>query len=486
MFRFNTLLLITVFYFNQTSFAGDADVVKLTSDFTRAEPYEALPAGALTHKKGLNAEAFSHPSQNMSFERQSDFHIGNAFFTRLWVSAPASTKSSDGLGPLFNARACQRCHIKDGRGHPPEIDDQNAVSMLVRLSVPPTSEKQLADLASGRIGSVDEPIYGGQLQDFSIAGVHSEGNIELSYTEVPIKLNGGEIVHLRQPTLKIVNLKYGGFHDKIMKSARVAPQMIGLGLLESIAEQDILAREDVNDKDADGISGKANWVWSPEQQKRALGRFGLKAGKASLNEQNQAAFNGDIGLSTPLFPKASGDCTPKQVDCLEMPNGNIDGVEVSQIVAEQILHYTRNLSVPARRNVSAANVLAGKRLFYQSGCTSCHTPKFITPRDTIAPEQSRQLIWPYTDMLLHDMGEGLADNRPEFMADGHEWRTPPLWGIGLTPIVNGHSYYLHDGRARNLLEAVLWHGGEAESAKSKVVNMSDKEREQLIEFIQSL
>lgn len=486
MLRINALIALSALCFNVNSMATDADVVKPTSDFSKAEPYEALPAGALTHNKGINAEAFSHHSQNMSFERQMDFQIGNAFFTRLWVSSPASTKSSDGLGPLFNARACQRCHIKDGRGHPPEIDDQNAVSMLVRLSIPAVTEKDKALLDSGQVNSINDPVYGGQLQDASIAGVHSEGVIDISYQEQLLKLNGGQSISLRKPKLDVKNLMYGDFHKNIMMSARVAPQMIGLGLLEAISEKDILAKQDIDDQDSDGISGKANWVWSNDQQALALGRFGLKAGKASLNDQNQAAFNGDIGLSTPLFSAAAGDCTAQQVDCLEMPNGNTNGLEVDQKVAEQVLHYTRNLSVPARRNVSEKGVLAGKQLFYQSGCIACHTPKFITPRDTAQPEQSRQLIWPYTDMLLHDMGEGLADNRPDAKANGREWRTAPLWGIGLTPVVNGHSYYLHDGRARSLLEAVLWHGGEAESAKNKVVEMTPQERDQLIQFVESL
>jgi len=467
--------------------ATDAEVVKPTSDFSKAEAYEALPAGALTHKKKLNADAFSYASANMSFERELDFQLGNAFFTKLWVSAPASTTSSDGLGPLFNARACQRCHIKDGRGHPPEENDTNAVSMLVRLSIPAQNEADSKLLKSGHINSLPDPSYGGQLQDASIAGLYSEGKVNISYTDKPIKLADSKTVILRKPALTISDLKYGKFHQDIMMSARIAPQMIGLGLLEAIDERDILAQEDVLDANGDGISGKANRVWSDEHQTLMLGRFGLKAGKATLNDQNQAAFNGDIGLSTPLFTNANGDCTSKQKECLEMPNGADDGgVEVSQQMVDKLLHYTRNLAVPARRNVSDNDVLAGKKLFYQSNCIACHTPKYITPRETAQPEQSRQLIWPYTDMLLHDMGEGLADNRPEALANGREWRTPPLWGIGLTPVVNGHSQYLHDGRARNLLEAILWHGGEAQASKQHVIKMSEKQRLQLIKFVESL
>ena len=467
----------------------DELVIKPTVQFSQAEKYEALSAGALTHQKTINANAFSHSSANMSFERELDFKVGNAFFRRLWVSSPSSTQASDGLGPIFNARACQRCHIKDGRGHPPENAEDNAISMLVRLSIPPQNDEQKQTLKNGTANSIPDPHYGGQLQDRSVIGVAAEGQINIAYTEETIELSGGETASLRKPKLTLTNLQKHPLHTDIMMSARVAPQMIGLGLLEAIAASDIERNEDSDDKDNNGISGKANRVWSHQNQRVMLGRFGLKAGQPTLNDQNQAAFNGDIGLSTPLFPNAYGDCTPKQKDCLKMPNGNssqYDDLEINQSIADLVLHYTRNLSVPPRRNVNSPAVLAGKKLFYQSGCIDCHTPKYITPRNTEQPEQSRQLIWPYTDMLLHDMGDGLADHRPEGKASGSEWRTPPLWGIGLTPVVNGHSYYLHDGRARSLLEAVLWHGGEAKKAKDTVVAMSPEERQQLIDFLESL
>ena len=482
------MLLVSSLYATSISIhASDADIVKPTTDFSAAEIYEALPAGALTHRKVANADAFSHASANMSFERELDFQLGNAFFTKLWVSSPSSTQSSDGLGPLFNARACQRCHIKDGRGHPPDVNDINSVSMLVRLSIPAQNKADLNLLKSGRVNSLPDPVYGHQLQDVSIMGLYSEGQIAISYTESKVELADAQTASLRKPKLVISSLMYGELHQQIMMSARVAPQMIGLGLLEAIDEKDILAQQDILDSDGDGISGKANHVWSEEHQVVTLGRFGLKAAKATLNDQNQSAFNGDIGLSTALFPNPYGDCTPSQKECLKMPTGVDNGnAEVSKEMLEKVLHYTRNLAVPARRNVSNKNVLAGKKLFYQSACIACHTPKYITPRVTAQPEQSRQLIWPYSDMLLHDMGDGLADNRPEALANGREWRTSPLWGIGLTPLVNGHSQYLHDGRARNILEAILWHGGEAEKSKQAVIEMSKFERVQLVTFIKSL
>ena len=468
-------------------YGADADLVAPTTDFSKAERFENNPGGGTSHDKINNSSAFSFHSQNMPFERQLDFQIGDSIFSRLWVTAPSSTKSNDGLGPLFNARACQQCHIKDGRGHPPESNDDDRVSMLFRLSVPPQSTQQKERLESGQNNNISHPVYGGQLQDVAVPGIDAEGRMRIDYKEIEIVLADGEKISLRQPSYSLENLAYGDVGSSIEVSPRVAPQMIGLGLLEAISEQDILSNEDIEDGNGDGISGKANRVWSLENQKVMLGRFGLKAGVATLNEQNQAAFNGDIGLSTPLFKNPFGDCTQGQARCLSLPHGADEGeYEINADLLAKLLHYTRNLSVPKRRDASAKDVLAGKRIFYQIGCISCHTPKFITAKNAQEIEQSRQLIWPYTDLLLHDMGEGLADNRSEGLANGREWRTPPLWGIGLTTNVNGHTYFLHDGRARSILEAILWHGGEADSAQQKVVALSKKERLQLLEFVRSL
>jgi len=468
---------------------SDATIIRPTTQFSQAEKYEELPAGALTHHKKINHDAFSHPSANMSFERKLNFTVGDALFKKIWVSSPSSTQASDGLGPLFNARACQRCHIKDGRGHPPANNNDNRISMLIRLAIPPQNKEQQEALAKGAIAQIPDPIYGGQLQDHSVIGIHAEGEFTIHYTEKTLSLNGGETIQLRHPHYQLKHLHYGKPHQQVMLSPRIAPQMIGLGLLEAISAQDIEQQADPDDKDNDGISGKVQRVWSRESQQLMIGRFGHKAGQPTLNQQNQAAFNGDIGLSTPLFPNASGECTTHQTLCLSLPNGNskqYSNLEADEQITDLVLHYTRNLAVPARRNVNNADVLAGKRLFYNSGCIDCHTPKYITPRKTNQPEQARQLIWPYTDLLLHDMGEGLADNSPEGRANGREWRTPPLWGIGLTPTINKHSFYLHDGRARNLLEAILWHGGEAKASQQYVINMSPIERKQLLQFVQSL
>lgn len=464
-----------------------AAIVQPARDFTKPEAYEANPAGAATSRDPVNLSAFSHPSANMSFERQLQFKVGDGIFRKLWISAPSSTHASDGLGPLFNARSCQGCHLKDGRGSPPSPGEP-AVSLFLRLSIPPQSDGDREAIASHRQAVIAEPTYGGQLQNFAIQGHRPEGQMTISYRESPVALGGGETASLRQPSYAIADLAYGPLHPGVMVSPRVAPPMIGLGLLEAIAESDILSLADPDDRDGDGISGRPNLVWSEADNKPVLGRFGWKAGEPSIRQQTGHAAAGDIGLSSALAPNPSGDCTDRQVACLKAPNGNDprERVELTETMLDLVTFYARNLAVPARRDVGTPQVLAGKKLFYDSGCIACHRPKYVTPPNDEMPEQSGQLIWPYSDMLLHDMGEALADNRPEGDANGREWRTAPLWGIGLTEIVSGHTNLLHDGRARNLLEAILWHGGEAEAAKTRVVNMTPGQRAALLAFLKSL
>ncbi|WP_159589951.1 di-heme oxidoredictase family protein [Chelativorans xinjiangense] len=462
-------------------------VVRQATAFDKAEPFERMPAGAATSTKRINADVFSHPSANLEFEGEQRFLLGNGLFRKEWVSSPSSTQASDGLGPLFNARACQSCHIKDGRGHPPAHAEDSAVSLLVRLSVPPGEEQEEA-VRAGYLSSAPEPVYGGQLQDFAVAGLPAEGRVRIDYEEIPVRLNGGETVRLRKPTIAVDNPGYGPLHPDAMLSARVAPPMIGLGLLEAIDEGDILAREDPEDVDGDGISGRARQVRDETGEWR-LGRFGWKGNAASVKQQTADAFSGDMGLSTPLVPDHWGECTAAQKPCRKLPHGaqpHLGAEEVPAELLELVAFYSQNLAVPARRGVEDSQVLAGKRVFYETGCADCHTPKYVTRRDAAVPALAFQLIWPYTDLLLHDMGEGLADNRPEGTATGHEWRTPALWGIGLAKTVSGEAGFLHDGRARTLLEAVLWHGGEAEAARRKVVEMEKSDRDNLIRFLESL
>ncbi|MCV4281398.1 di-heme oxidoreductase family protein [Pseudomonas capsici] len=450
--------------------------------FTQAEPGEALSGGSATVRKS-DQNAFSMPSANLSPVRRLDFSVGNSFFRNPWVIAPSTTTARDGLGPLFNTNACQNCHIKDGRGHPPEPGDSNAVSMLVRLSIPDSTA--YAEVIK-RNGVVPEPTYGGQLQDMSVPGVAPEGKVRVEYDPLTLRFRDGMTVELRQPTLRITQLGYGPMHPYTHASARIAPPMIGLGLLEAIPEAAILANADPDDKNDNGISGRPNWVWDDAQQKVVMGRFGWKAGQPTLNQQNAHAFAGDMGLTTRL--KTADDCTPAQTDCRNAPNGNgPDGEpEVSDNILRLVEFYTRNLAVPARRNVDDPQVLAGKNLFFKAGCQQCHTPQFTTRADAAEPELANQVIRPYSDLLLHDMGEGLADNRTEFQATGREWRTPPLWGLGLTQTVSGHTQLLHDGRARNVMEAILWHGGEAQAAQRQVLAFDADQRAALLAFLNSL
>ncbi len=444
-----------------------------------ANGYETKSGGNTSVKKN-GPNAFSLPANNLPMTSRLDFSVGNSFFRNPWVQAPASTDARDGLGPLFNTNGCQNCHIKDGRGHPPEEGDEHAVSMLVRLSIPAMTPDQKQ--AFIRNGIVPEPTYGGQLQDFGLPDVKPEGKINLTYSKVEVTFADGEKVLLRKPNLSLTNLNYGPLHPDTQLSARIAPPMTGLGLLESIPDKTILAMADPEDINEDGISGKVNRVWDVAANDYAIGRFGWKAGQPNLMQQNAAAFNGDLGLTSGLFPNEN--CTNSQSICSDLPDGGKP--EVSDNILKFVEFYSRHLAVPIRRNVRDPQVKLGQVKFAEAGCESCHAVNIKTAKNDRLPALSEQIIHPYTDMLLHDMGEGLADNRPEYLANGREWRTPPLWGIGYTQEVNGHTNFLHDGRARNLLEAILWHGGEAKNAQENVLSMPKKDREALVAFLNSL
>ena len=459
------------------------------TDFSRPEPYERMAGGAATSLASVNANAFSHPSANLSFEGQRDFALGNGLFRKVWVSAPSSTRASDGLGPLFNARACQRCHIKDGRGRPPRNAREAATSMVIQLSVPARTAEERAARGSGLVPFLPDPVYGSQLQELAVPGVSAEGRMAIAYEEFPLPLNGEKETSLRRPVYSVTDLGYGPMAADVMLSPRVAPPMIGLGLLEAVHPGDILAGADPDDADGDGISGRPSVVRDPDTGARQLGRFGWKASTPSVRRQTARAFSADIGISTPDVPDPWGDCTARQPACRTKPSGvqpRLGHTEAPEPVPELVSFYAANLAVPARRDVDDPVVLRGKALFHRAGCAACHTPKFVTRRDAVRAEHRFQLIWPYTDLLLHDMGEGLADHRPVGGASGREWRTPPLWGIGLTGTVSGHTYFLHDGRARGLLEAVLWHGGEALASRDAVAAMERPDRAALLRFLESL
>jgi CxxC motif-containing protein (DUF1111 family) len=466
-----------------------AAVTAPVTDFSKPENFEGKPAGAGTTTFDANADSFSHFLDNLSFEQEEQFKLGNALFRKIWVSSPSSTQASDGLGPLFNARGCQSCHVKDGRGHPPFEGQAENVSMFLRLSVPPGADDTRLAMDGVIAGEVGDPTYGTQLQDFAVPGLKAEGRMVIDYVDLPVTLGDGTDVTLREPHYSVADLAYGPLADDVRLSPRLANPMIGLGLVEQIPAEDILALADPEDLDGDGISGRPNWTIEPVSQGVMLGRFGWKAGMASIRSQSAAAFAGDIGIATPLVNLPYGDCTERQTECLAMPTGvqeRLGPSEAPDPVLDLVTFYAQTLGVPERRDVGDAAVLRGKAAFYGAGCASCHMPKFVTSRDAENPAHRFQLIWPYSDFLLHDMGEGLADNRPEGQADGQEWRTPPLWGIGLTETVSGHTFFLHDGRARNLVEAILWHGGEAQAARDAFAQMSQATRDDVIAFLESL
>ena len=422
--------------------------------------------------------AFSLPQGNLSMSKRLDFSVGNSFFRNPWVIAPSSTDARDGLGSLFNTNSCQGCHIKDGRGHPPQ-PGESSISLFLRLAMPADSVKDAEMLK--KHGFVPHPVYGSQLQTAAIPGFKPEAELVIDWKERVDTLDDGTRVILREPDYRIDNPQYGALPVDLLISPRVAPPMIGLGLLAHISEGDILANTDQDDANNDGISGKANRVWDRAKETSVLGRFGLKASEPSIMQQSMGAFAGDMGLTSTLV--SITDCTPTQ-GCDDAPHGGEP--EVSDEIAGFIDFYASSLAVPARRNMTDPEVMAGAKLFNQSACAACHTPRHVTGDAPGRPDLSNQTIWPYTDLLLHDMGPGLADGRGEFLADGSEWRTSPLWGLGLAQQVNPRAGFLHDGRAETLEQAILWHDGEAKESADSYRAMSIAERTSLVRFLESL
>jgi CxxC motif-containing protein (DUF1111 family) len=405
-------------------------------------------------------DAFSFQAANAPREHQRPFSFGNRLFNTNWVEAPASVKSFDGLGPLFNRVSCSGCHTKDGRGQPPQSGDGPMDSMLLRISIP---------AAGPHGGPKPVPNYGDQLSERGIKDVAAEGRASIAYEG------------LRAPRYEINSLAYGPLPRDVMISPRVAPQMIGLGLLEAVPVDTLLALADPDDRDNDGVSGRLNRVWDSVRNQPAIGRFGWKASQPDLLNQNTAAANGDIGLTSGVHPQEN--CAENQSSCLAAFNGG--SPELNDEFIEKLTLYTASLAVPAQRNAADAQVVQGATLFHEFGCAACHMPTLKSGPHAL-PEVANQIFHPYTDLLLHDMGEGLADNRPDFAATGKEWRTPPLWGLGLVPQVNGHQMLLHDGRARGFAEAILWHSGEAKSSRENYRTAIKAERDALMAFMNSL
>ncbi len=365
-----------------------------------------------------------------------DFITGKALFEKNWVPSFSSTTASDGLGPLYNARSCNQCHPDGGRG----------------------SRQQSLVL------HVNDPVYGQQLQKYAIAGLPREADVSVVFTDVN---NDGMPA---APAIVIDKLSHGPMAIDAV-SARIGPSLHGLGLLASIPDELILAGADEADSNGDGISGRVNMI-ADKQGGRAIGRFGWKAGQVSLRGQLARALSLDLGLGNPVFPSAGGDCTAAQTDCLKAPNGNSshhDNLEANDQVLDLLLAYVTGLPAPSKTSYRQPQDAVGAQLFRHTGCAACHVPSF---------ESDDFKLSAYTDLLLHDMGPGLADKLPEGSARGSEWRTPPLWGLA-----SQHGAFLHDGRAATIEEAVWWHGGEGAAARDHYKNLSQQQRNDLNAFL---
>jgi CxxC motif-containing protein (DUF1111 family) len=415
--------------------------------------------------------AFASPIPTLDRTARRAFLVGNSFFNDNWVTAPASTDARDGLGPVFNAQSCSTCHFKDGRAKPPAGADDPERGLLLRLSVPGPSPN----------GVVPHPRYGDQIQDRAIEGVPAEATVLITTDTIRGRYADGTPFTLLQPRYEIVDASNGPLGPEVLVSPRIAPAVIGVGLLEAIPEATVRAAADPADADGDGVSGRVNTVLDEATGTTALGRFGWKANVPTVAQQNAGAFVGDIGITSARFPEQP--CAPGEDACLAAPHGGTPELDDAKL--ERVTFYTRTLAVPARRAVKDPAVVRGERVFRDAGCAACHTPTLETG-DSDVPGLAHQTIHPFTDLLLHDMGPGLADGRPDADASGSEWRTPPLWGIGLVETVNGHTRFLHDGRARGFAEAILWHGGEGERAKQRFRRMPRVDRQALVAYLESL
>jgi CxxC motif-containing protein (DUF1111 family) len=429
--------------------------------------------GATTvFQEGQNA--YSLPLANISRMDQRSHVVGNSFFNKNWIVAPGSPEARDGLGPIFNASSCSACHLRDGRGRPPVASEQ-PISLLFRISIPGKLQSRAPR---------PEPMLGTQIATRAIPGINPEGTITIDYEEIEGVYEDQSSYRLRSPQYRLIPAPgYSVSQENLLLSPRLAPPVFGLGLIEAIPDATLLGLADPHDKDQDGISGRVNKVWHSGIERFVIGRFGWKANQPSLRRQIASAFLHDLGITSTIHP-VEAHSSSQTSRFATLPNGGAP--ELSDHILERVLRYQQTLAPPARRRWDNKDVKEGQRLFQQVQCHLCHVPEFKTGDHPDIPALSNQTIRPFTDLLLHDMGSRLADNRPDNDASGSEWRTPPLWGIGLSETVNGNGYYLHDGRARTLPESILWHGGEAEQSKERFRKLTANERSAVIKFLESL
>ncbi|MCZ7532222.1 MAG: thiol oxidoreductase [Acidimicrobiia bacterium] len=457
----NRVNLILTLLCTVLAVAVSACTLSVTPNPSRSGP--GAPGGDGT-VKARGVGAFSQPAANLTERQVARFLIGDQFFTKPWSVASSGQPDQDGLGPTFLATSCAGCHLGDGRSSAPDHPD---AAPIIRFITP-----------DGTATTLDA--YGVQLQSKAIDGVEPEADIRVTWTETEGRYRDGTSYTLRSPIIDVSNERFGSLTGAHASGLRSAPALIGVGLLEAIPADDIRSHADPDDLDGDGISGVASVVETLSGEP-ALGRFGLKANIATVADQTALAYLLDLGITSPMMPDEN--CPIGQVACSEAPTGGNPEISSDRIGA--VVFYAQTLGVPARVGLDDASVIRGQAIFESIGCDACHIERWKTG-DHEVDALANQTIYPFTDMLLHDMGEGLGDGRTDGTAGPTEWRTPPLWGLGFTRAVNPNAGFLHDGRARSIEEAILWHGGEATASAAQFIKLDADDRERLLHFLKSL
>ena len=434
-------------------------------------------------------DVYKQPVAGLTAKQLKMFASGEKVFTNFWMavnnpvipltwdlSLPGPSGGEWGLGPMFLATNCAACHVNAGRGRALDASGSLTVQHVLRISVPGVDEHG---------GPKPDPNYGTDIQMFDTitrkdpSQRAGEGEVFIDWMTRNFVFPDGESLELRAPKVRVENLNFGPLADGVMMSLRNSQAMVGLGYLEAVSEKDILAL--AAKQKAEGLNGRPNYVRDDIKKQTSLGRFGWKANQPSVRQQIAGAFHGDMGITSSLYPDQL--CTEVQKDCKAAIVGP---TELRPDMWDVITFWALSLDVPAQRNKDKPEVQRGEQLFANAGCASCHVSELQTSKTAHLPQVANRKIKPYTDLLLHDMGPELADGRPDYKAGGADWRTAPLWGIGLSKQVNASTSLLHDGRARNLQEAIVWHGGEATSARDKFVAMPKAQREDLLAFLNSL
>jgi len=448
----------------------------------------SLHADTLTQRQGdaqytttaTGKDLFSREISGLNDAQQDRFIVGKSFFHIPWVEAPSATTARDGLGPLFNANTCASCHPNNGIGRIYNKNNEISRNYVTRLSIPSNGSKEHQEKLK-IAGFVEEPVYGAQISINAVPGIAYEAKPLLRYRALTVTYPDGEKVTLKEPLhgieYQLTDLQYGDMHKEVSITNRLAPALVGLGLLEQITDEQILAYQDIDDQDGDGISGKANRVYSIADQTFRVGRYTWKASAPSVLQQSAAAAYNDMGLTNPLFPNEN--CTKQQKACLNAPKADLRRAgtpyDLPMERLRAIVFYLKHLKIPK----STITQTEGEKLFLTIGCIKCHRASFRLA--------SGYSIKPFSDLLLHDMGDALSDGRSEFLATAREWRTAPLWSLGKYEKALGQPpELLHDGRAKSIEEAILWHGGEAKSAQERFMHLSKEEREKVIAYIREL